>query len=259
MLFEVSGLVLRSVDIGESDRLITVFTKEMGTVTALVKGVRSLKNKNMYSTQQFCYSSMVLFQKGDKYWVKESSLIESFFGLRYSIEALSLAGYIVEVLSDITTTEVESELLRLSLNSLYAIAEKKYPLDKIKAAFEIRATSIIGFMPDVLACRDCENERGDFFFDIMDGNIQCYSCHEKMIKERADEIEDDAHRRIVTILSEGAKIALGYCIHSPIERIFAFNIGDEDMVLFCRAAEEYILNQLERTFKSLEFYKEVKR
>lgn len=258
MLTEVTGLVLRSVNLGEADRLITVFTKEMGTVSALVKGARSLKNRNMSATQQFCYASMVLYNKGDKLWVREASLIESFFGLRDSIEALSLAGYIVEVLSDVTTAEVEGDLLRLALNSLYAISEKKYPLTKIKAAFEIRATAIIGFMPDVLSCRDCGEGGGDFFFDIMGGNIQCYSCHTKAVRERAN-IPDEGERRVVTILSEGAKIALGYCIHSPLERIFAFNITDEDMALLERATEEYLTNQLERSFKSLEFYKEVKR
>ena len=258
MLTEVTGLVLKSVNVGEADRLITVFTKEMGTVTAMVKSARSLKSRKMSSTQQFCYSNMILYQKGDKYWVKESSLIESFFGLRSSIEALSLAGYIVEVLSDVTTAEAEADLLRLALNSLYAIAENMYPPDKIKAAFEIRATAIIGFMPDVLTCRDCNTGVGEFFFDIMGGNIQCYSCRDKAVKEGRD-IPDSDERRIVTILSEGAKIALGYCVHCPLERLFAFNITDEDMRLFCRAAEEYILNQLERSFKSLEFYKEVKR
>lgn len=258
MLTEVTGLVLRSVNLGEADRLITVFTREKGTVSALVKGARSLKNRNMSSTQQFCYSSMVLFEKGDKLWVREASLIESFFGLRDSIEALSLAGYIVEVLSDVTTTEVEGDLLRLALNSLYAISEKKYPLSKIKAAFEIRATAIIGFMPDVLSCRDCGDTRGDFFFDIMGGNIQCYSCRDKALKRRENQL-DDGERRVVTILSEGAKIALGYCIHCPLERIFAFNVTDEDMALLGKATEEYLVNQLERSFKSLEFYKEVKR
>ena len=150
MLTEVTGLVLRSVNLGEADRLITVFTKEMGTVTALVKGVRSLKSKNMFSTQQFCYSTLVLNRRGDKLWVKESNLIESFFGLRNTIEGLSLAGYVVELLSDVTTAESETDLLRLALNCLYAISENKAPLEKIKSAFEIRALSIIGFMPDVL-------------------------------------------------------------------------------------------------------------
>ena len=258
MLTEVTGLVLRGVNLGEADRLITIFTKEMGNVSAMVKSARSLKSKNMYSTQQFCYSSFILMSRGDKYWVKEANLIESFYGLRESIEALSLAGYIVEVLSDVTVAEREDELLRLALNCLYSLSEKKYDLEKIKAAFEIRSLSIIGFMPDVLYCVDCRCRDGEFFFDILGGYIRCYECHSKAERENRY-IPDDGERHIVSILSEGAKIALGYLVHSPIERIFAFNISDEDMHLLSRATEEYLLNQLERSFKSLEFYKEVKR
>ena len=258
MLSEVTGLVLRSVNLGESDRLITVFTKECGNISAMVKGARTLKNRNMSASLQFCYSTFVLYKKGDKYWVRESNLIESFFGIRDSIEGLSLAGYIVEVLSDITTAEAESGLLRLALNSLYAISEKKYSLDKIKAAFEIRATSIIGFMPEVLACRECGESSGDFFFDIMGGSIRCFACKEKADRRHSD-VYDDGTREVITILSEGAKTALAYLIHCPIERIFAFNISDEDMEILSRATEKYITNQLERSFKSLEFYKEVKR
>ena len=259
MLSEVKGLVLRSVNVGEADRLITVFTKEEGTVSAMVKGARSLKNKNMAATQQFCYSSFILRAKGDKYWVSEASIIESFFGLRSSIEALSLAGYVVEVLSDVTTAESDEDLLRLALNTLYAISEQKYSLEKIKAAFELRLCALIGFLPDVLYCRDCQDKSGEFYFDIMSGNIQCYACHTKAAKTHADELFDERESRIIAIISEGAKVAMGYCVYSPLERLFAFNISDEDMRLLSRAAEEYILNQLERSFRSLEFYKEVTR
>ena len=91
----------------------------------------------------------------------------------------------------------------------------------------------------------------------MSGNIQCYACRDRAVKMRTD-IESAGQTRIVTILSEGAKIALAYLVHSPLERLFSFAVSGEDMRLLCLAAEEYILNQLERGFKSLDFYKEVK-
>ncbi len=259
MLTEVTGLVIKSADIGESDRLITVYTKEEGVISALVKGAKSLKNKNMAATQLFCYSSFVLYKKNDKFWVRESELIESFFGIRSSIEALSLGGYILEVLSEVGTAAAEEELLRLALNSLYALAECKSSHDKVKAAFEIRSMAIIGYMPDVLTCRDCGERSGEFFFDIMSGNIQCFSCHEKEGRSGAPEIYDSSESRIIRIITEGAKIAMGYCAHCPMERLFAFSLPDGDMENFCAAAEDYLVNQLERSFKSLEFYKEVIR
>ena len=256
MQLEVKGLVIRSVDIKETDRLITIFTEEMGVVSALARGARSLKSRKMSSTMQFCYSSFILYKQGDKFWIKEASLIESFFDIRKSIEGLALANYITEVLSDVTITEPDNALLRLSLNSLYAIASGKYEIEKIKAVFEVRAASILGFMPDVISCRNCDEKLGDFFFDIMDGSIECQKC--KREAELKRELPLSPHEsRIICILSEGAKMALGYAIHSPLDKLFSFKISSDDMHLFSKAAEEYLLNQVGHTYKTLEFYKKL--
>lgn len=258
MNVSVRGLVIRTVDIKESDRLITIFSHEMGVVSAVARGARSLKSRKMSATLQFCYGSYVLTKSGELYTVKECELIESFFGIRNSLEGLALANYISEILCDVATVQPEGDLLRLALNSLYAISEGKYKLEKIKAAFEIRCAAIIGFMPDVLGCSLCKEKLGDFYFDIMGGKLTCFTCNEKPTRERK-EPEHPHESHIVTLLSEGAKIALGYCVYSPIEKIFSFKISDEDMSLFSRATEKYLINQLERSFKSLDFYNEVKR
>ena len=258
MTTEVRGLVIRTVDIKDSDRLITIFTEERGAVTALARGARSLKSRKLAATMQFCYGRYVLYTQGDKCWIKECELFESFFDIRQSIEGLALANYIAEVLSDVTVAEADRELLRLSLNSLYAISKNLHSIVKIKAAFEIRAASILGFMPDILACHSCQEKSGDFFFDIMGGIIECRKCRDRRISARIEHA-DPHESHILCILSEGAKTALNYCIYSPIERVFSFNISDDDMRLFSKAAEEYILNQLGHSYKSLDFYKSVKR
>ncbi len=255
---EVKGLVLRTVDIKESDRLITIYTEERGIVTALARGARGLKSRKMSATMQYCYSSFILDERGDKFSIKEASLIESFYSIRRTIQGLALAGYIVEVLYECGTTEPDNELLRLALNSLYAITTERYTAAKIKAAFEIRCASLLGFMPDVHSCVECGREDGDFIFDIMAGSVQCYACHQKAEGEHRV-LHQEHEASVITILSEGAKTALLYCIFAPLSKLLAFNIGDEDMHLFSKATESYLLNHLERGFNSLEFYNEVKR
>lgn len=256
MNIEVKGLVIKTTDIREADRIITIFTEEMGVVSALAAGARSLKSRKLSSTLQFCYSSFILRKVGEYYHIKEAELIESFFEIRTTIEGLALAGYITEVLSDVATAEADRELLRLSLNSLYAISKKMHSVTKIKAAFEIRCAAILGFMPDVIGCSECGAREGNFYFDIMGGSILCYDCNQK--REKRHELPQNPHESyIISILSETAKVALEYAIHCPVEKIFSFNIPDEDMVLFSRAAEKYFINQMERTYKTLEFYHEV--
>ncbi len=258
MQTEVKGLVIRTVDIRDTDRLITIFTEEMGAVTALARGARSLKSRKMYATMQFCYSSFVLYKQGDKYSIKEVSLIESFFDIRQTIEGLALANYIAEVLSDVTIAEADRDLLRLSLNSLYAIANGKYEFQKIKAAFEIRAASILGFMPDTLACFKCGERLGTFYFDIMSGHIECEKCRAQSNMTR-EWVDEGYERRIIRTITEGAKMAICYCIYAPLEKLFSFKISEEDMRLFSKATEEYLINQVEHTYKTLEFYKSIQR
>ena len=259
MTTKVRGLVIRTADIKEADRLITLFTEEEGVITAVAKGARSMKSRQMASTTQFCYGEYVLYQKGDFYWVKEASLIESFFDIRKSIEGLALATYFCEVLTDVATAQPEGELLRLALNSLSAIAGGNVELDKIKGVFEIRAAAILGFSPDIVECHLCGERGGDFFFDIMGGYVTCAACHEKSVGS-LDAAEDDGHERhIVCILSAGARQALAYAVYCPMSKLFSFRLPPEDMRLFCRAAEAYLLNHLERPFKTLDFYYEVKR
>ena len=257
-LLTVKGLVVKTVDLKESDRFINIFTEEMGMVSAYAQGARSYKSRKMAATNLFCYGSFVLMQRADKYWVKEADLIESFFDIRYSIDGLALASYFVDVLSYVAVTVPERELLRLTLNSLYAIASQRYDFEKIKAAFEIRALSIIGYMPDVIACKGCGRQSGDFFFDVIGGGIECADCHSSAPAIEHVNLDFTEGARVICILTESAKIALSYCIHSPVEKIFSFKIPDEDMHLFSRACEEYLLNQLERSFKTLEFYHSVK-
>jgi DNA repair protein RecO (recombination protein O) len=258
MKIQTPGLIIKETNIGENDKLLVILTKDHGIIRAFADGVRRMKSKNAAATSLLCYSDFVLYGQGDKYWIKECSLIESFFGIRNSIEGLALAGYIVEVLSDVGVEDKEVDLLRLALNSLYAISSQKYDLNKVKAVFEMRALSILGFMPEVVSCHTCARNDGDFFFDIMAGAIECFDCHKKSTAAH-ETLSEEHEGHIVSIISEGAKIAMCYAIYSPLEKIFSFNISDEDMRLFSKAAERYLVNHLERTYKSLEFYNEVKR
>ncbi len=255
---EVRGLVLKCVDLGESDRLLTLFTREMGAVTVMAKGARSLKNRNFATTQQFCLGDFVLAKRGDKLWLRESSVVESFFSIRDSLEGLSLGLYVLEALSYVTTAEPEGELLRLSLNSLYSICKRERPLPIIKAAFELRMLTIIGFMPDVSGCHECQGRSQDYVFDLLGGTLICRECRERM---PAGQINDDplSSAAPVCIITEGVRLAMSYIIESAPMRVFSFTLSDEELPILEYACEEYLKNQLERSFNSLEFYKEVRR
>ena len=100
MLLNVKGLVIRTVDYHDNDKLITLFTEEKGIITVIASGSKTIKSRYMAPTELFCYSNYVLYKKGEYFWVREVDLIESFFDLRLTIERTALATYICDVIKN---------------------------------------------------------------------------------------------------------------------------------------------------------------
>lgn len=253
----VSGLVVRTTDYGERDRILSLYTDEFGLITVTANGSRSLKSRSLVATELFCYSRFVLTKRADRYTVKEVELIESFFDLRSDVVKIALAGYACEVLSHVGTENMpEPDLLRLCLNTLYAIAKEKAPQEQIKGAFEMRAAAILGFMPELSVCADCGEEGEDVVLDVMNGAVRCGECRREAEDDAFAAPSDDGHATILCLLTASARAALFYVLRCPLEKILSFRLdSDADMRSFSYAAETYLLNHLERSFKNLEFYK----
>ena len=260
MTLEVRGLVVRTVDLSRSDKLLTILTAERGLITAVSNGSRSLKSRYLAASQLFCYASFVLEVRGERHWVREVELIESFFDLRLNIVSTALGQYICEVAADVTVPEQpEPEILRLALNTLYAIAAENADLPKIKAAFEFRLAAILGYLPELSACASCGAEEGDMLLDVMNGGLLCSECHTAIQKVIPQSV-DDFHARtraLLCIVTPPVRAALIYLITCPIERLLAFRLPPDEMRHLGHATEEYLLNHLERGFRALQFYKDV--
>ena len=98
MLLTTTGLILREVAYGESDKLLTVLTPDQGKITVTAKGVRSFRNHYMSTAQLMCYNEFVLYQRGDRWWMKEVAVVEGFAPLHipkgYSFLAVNPLGFV---------------------------------------------------------------------------------------------------------------------------------------------------------------------
>ena len=121
--------------------------------------------------------------------------------------------------------------------------------------------------PGVLsALGNCYANTGDLsaarelWLDVMNGGVICGECLSRQ-NNGLPLPDTDAYesRNILLPLDSSALEAMRYVISAPPQRLFAFGLKDErSMSLFCRGAESYLLNHLERDFDALRFYNSIK-
>ena len=249
------GLVIHETQIGDYDKILTVLTPTAGKITISGKGVKSLKSRHMAATQLFSYSAFQLHRRGNYYYIDDSEMIENFFGIRGDLLKLSLASYICDVANDVTVeNEDETDMMRLILNTLYAIDKGLKDLELIRGAFQLRLASVAGFMPDLSGCRNCHTRSAPrLTLDILDGNLICDSCKKHIDHDYMD--ENGEFLRPIVILDSSLTAAMQYVIYAKPERFLSFSIDDEAIDAFASCCEKYLLHHLERGFYSLDFYK----
>ncbi len=239
----VKGIVLRAVDTKESDKILTVLTPG-GKLPVIAKGARSRKSRVTACTQLLAYSELTLSESRGWQYLSEGSSIELFEGARRDIALLSLASYFAELTEAAALEDVESgAMLSLLLNALYALGELKKDPALVKAAFELKLMSLIGFEPLADACAYCGTPEPEApVLDVREGVICCGKCG------RGD-------RGLSMPLSGAALAAMRRILYGDVKRLYSFSLAEGDLKRLEDAAEAYVHAMLERGFRTLDFYK----
>ncbi len=267
MVETIKGIVLRETPVGEYDKIMTVLTAEHGKISICANGAKRLKSPLFAATQLFAYGEFTISRTKTLYYLKTAELVDSFYHIRDTLEGTALAGYIADVAMDIAIEDEPSEgLMRLLLNCFHVIAGQKKPLALVKGVFELRAATMAGFMPDLVACSGCgKSDLSVCYFDVTNGTLRCEECyHAASALMEAMEKRRDEHEGIypegqsVSVVSGSVFAGMRYAVYSRPERMFSFELKDEALSDFSRIAEKYILCHLDHYYSTLEFYHSVK-
>lgn len=240
-----NGLVLKASDYRENDRLITVLSEDLGKITVIGKGVKSLRNANRPGTRELTYSEFVLNDRGGVYVLSECAPKKSFPGLSGEYEAMVLACYVASVADFICMEGApEPEILSLSLNTLYALSERLRGYECIKAVFELRAALALGILPGFEVCSVCGRRSDDMWFSLQNGDVICRNCVKKY---------DGSLERL-------SRTALDYLRYeSRCDGKKILSIPEEPDGQTAALAEKILTNGVGRTFPPLKNYNELKK
>ena len=246
MFNTTNALVLRETRYKEADRILTLLTDKEGKITVKARGALRKGSKTAAATQQLTYSEMTLFGNRGRWTVNEASVKEAFSGLRQDMDSLSLGSYFAECVEAFSIEEQpEPGLLQLVLNSLYALSNKLYEPEHIKAAFELRLMCICGYAPELSICAGCGcAEPEQPVLSVDSGAVYCRSCS----IGSGDTVS----------LCDSSLAALRYICSAPAKQLFSFSVSKDALKRLSSASERYLLRHAERSFYTLDYWKNIR-
>jgi DNA repair protein RecO (recombination protein O) len=242
---KTKGIIIREVNTGEADKIVTIFSRNFGKITGTAKGARRPKSKFVAGSQFLCYSDFVLYKGKDMYSINSCDIIEPFYDIRNDIIRLTYAAHTIDIISDvIQENQPAPKVLQLLLNTMHMLCKTEKNPELVIRIFEIRLMVILGYAPNVRGCTECGNEDIEkLSFSFKKCGILCSCC--KMQDKLSIEI------------SIGTYKALNHIIYSKLTELYSFNLSEVVLDELGRITKRYIRDRLERDFTKLDFLKEL--
>lgn len=181
-LYRTEAVVLRRQDMGEADRLLTLYTPAWGKMRAIAKGARKPASRKAGHLELFMHSSLLIARGQTLDIVTQAEAIHTFRPLREDLERLTYAHYAVELLDRFASEGEENEgLFRLLVDSLERVCEAQ-DLQLSMRFYELRLLALEGYQPQLFRCLSCRSpiEPVTNYFDPDQGGILCPRCGEGM-------------------------------------------------------------------------------
>lgn len=174
----VEAVVLRHSDWGEADRILVFFTREMGKVRAIAKGVRKLRSRKAGHLEPFTRVTLQLAKGRDLWIVTQAETVNAHQPLREDLLLVGYAAYVVELIDRSGEEEgVNLALYRLLSNTLQRLAETDDPFQVVRY-YELRLLDLLGFRPELSRCGQCSKDirPEDQYFSAEVGGVLCPDC-----------------------------------------------------------------------------------
>jgi DNA repair protein RecO (recombination protein O) len=177
-LYRTPAVVLKRMDLGEADRIVTLFSRDEGKIRAVAKGVRRTTSRSAGHLEPFTLSD-VLFAVGRELDViSQADTLESFRAVREDVDLASHAYYLMEVVDLLTEDRSENravyDVLVESLRDLTTATDARLVL----VSFHLKLLDALGYRPELRECVSCrasiQPERNHF--SALLGGVVCASC-----------------------------------------------------------------------------------
>jgi DNA repair protein RecO (recombination protein O) len=171
-------MVLRTIRLGEADRIVTLMTERHGKVRAVAKGVRRTRSKFGSRLEPLSHVALLGWQgRSDLDIVDQVEVIDANRVVREDLDRVTVALSMLEVVDQVgQERHANPRLYEMVVGAVAALAIRNSPM--VAAAFFLKVLALEGTAPHLSSCVACgEDDAGSLVaFDSIEGGVLCRQC-----------------------------------------------------------------------------------
>jgi DNA repair protein RecO (recombination protein O) len=176
--YQTEGVVIHKIKLGEADRILTLYTADLGKIEAVAKGVRRPKSKMAGHLELLTCSQLRLARGRNLDTIIGCQTSEGFFALKNDLWLTSCGLYTAELVNQFTPERAaDARLFRLLLDTLAKLSQA-VNTELVLRYFELSLLTRTGYRPQLQTCVACGTELKPVnnFFCPEAGGVVCPEC-----------------------------------------------------------------------------------
>ena len=225
-LYKTEAIVLRSMDLGEADRVLTMLTPRLGKLRVIAKGIRRPRSRLGGGLEPFSDVQLVLAVGRTWDVVTQVTLEDPHLGLRNDLHSTAAAWYVVELADRFCEERADSHAAFVLLAQALAALDAPSALvsrEVVARWFELHLLDAMGFRPELTVCLECGAEIGPDgnAYSAVAGGLLCPDCAHDALAARP--LSPDALKVLRHLqrskLAPILRLRLGVPLHREVERL----------------------------------------
>lgn len=168
------AVTLKTTDIGDNDKLLTIYSLDHGKLLVTARGIRKATAKLKFAREPFCFGSFELTGKGNRYLLKSCVQIESFASITSDIVSYYSGCAMVDMLATIEQDGQGNNRLFVVLLSALAQLEGGSNGSVVLVKYMLDYLACSGYALTIGKCHMCGADGG--YIDVALGGIVCSEC-----------------------------------------------------------------------------------
>lgn len=181
------GIILRSQELRQTSLIVNLYTRDFGKIKGVFKGVRGPKAQVGTFIHLFSLNQIIFYERRRTpfYTISGLELLDYFGPIRKDYVRVGFASYFLDMVDSFTEIgDKNKALFELLLNSLKLLCGSSSPR-RIARIFEIKLLGLLGIMPEVKRCLNCNRQIAQPRFSLKLGGLLCSLCRDRDITAQA--------------------------------------------------------------------------